>query len=99
MSFRYFDQKYGFELRRKTYRRLEILSPLLQSALWDIKKILLHLFFFPFYAVRAEKELDSNDPRFINALEEDNRKLEKRIAAFKSNIMMVTSFDKITTTV
>lgn len=50
-------------------------------------------------AVRAEKELDSNDPRFINALEEDNRKLEKRIAAFKSNIMMVTSFDKITTTV
>ena len=57
------------------------------------------MFFFPFFAVRAEKELDSNDPRFINALEEDNRKLEKRIAAFKSNIMMVTSFDKITTTV
>ena len=99
MSFRYFHQKYGFELRRKSYWRLEMLSSLLQPAVLDIKKFLLHLFFFPLFAVRAEKELDSNDPRFINALEEDNRKLEKRIAAFKSNIMMVTSFDTITTTV
>ena len=49
MSFRYFDQKYGFELRRKSYWRLEMLSSLLQPAVLDIKKFLLHLFFFPFF--------------------------------------------------
>lgn len=49
--------------------------------------------------VKAEKELSIEDPKFINALEEENKKLEQRITVFKSNIMMVTSFDAVTTQV
>ena len=49
--------------------------------------------------VKAEKELSVEDPKFINALEEENKKLEQRITVFKSNIMMVTSFDAVTTQV
>ncbi|XP_068751759.1 kinesin-like protein KIF26B isoform X2 [Montipora capricornis] len=51
------------------------------------------------YGLKAEKELSVEDPRFINALEQENRKLEERILACKSNIMMVTSFDVLTTQV
>ena len=58
--------------------------------------VLFSLFIF---AVRAEKELSAEDPRFINALEEDNKTLEQRITACKSNIMMVTSFGAKTTQV
>lgn len=49
--------------------------------------------------MKAEKELSVEDPKFINALEEENKKLEQRITVFKSNIMMVTSFDAVTTRV
>lgn len=57
-------------------------------------------FFFSFSStVKAEKELSVEDPKFINALEEENKKLEQRITVFKSNIMMVTSFDAVTTRV
>ncbi|KAK2561614.1 Kinesin-like protein KIF26A [Acropora cervicornis] len=51
------------------------------------------------YGLKAEKELSVEDPKFINALEEENKKLEQRITVFKSNIMMVTSFDAVTTQV
>lgn len=50
-------------------------------------------------AVRAEKELNWEDPRFIDALEVENNNLQKRITDCKSSIMMVTSFDKRTTQV
>lgn len=57
-------------------------------------------FFYSFSStVKAEKELSIEDPKFINALEEENKKLEQRITVFKSNIMMVTSFDAVTTQV
>jgi len=52
-----------------------------------------------FFAVKAEKELNCEDPRFIDALEQENKNLQQRITACKSNIMMVTSFDKKTTQV
>jgi len=51
------------------------------------------------YGLKAEKELNCEDPSFINALEIENKTLQERIAACKSNIMMVTSFDKRTTQV
>ena len=52
-----------------------------------------------FFAVKAEKELNWEDPSFINRLEMENKTLQERITACKSNIMMVTSFDKRTTQV
>ena len=54
---------------------------------------------FRYLAVRAEKELNWEDPRFIDALEVENNNLQKRITDCKSSIMMVTSFDKRTTQV
>ncbi|XP_078344764.1 uncharacterized protein LOC144630301 isoform X3 [Oculina patagonica] len=51
------------------------------------------------YGLKAEKEFNWEDPSFINALETENQSLEERITACKSNIMMVTSFDKRTTQV
>jgi len=51
------------------------------------------------YGLKAEKELNCEDPRFIDALEQENKNLQQRITACKSNIMMVTSFDKKTTQV
>lgn len=64
-----------------------------------IVKLLISISLAFFFAVKAEKELNWEDPSFINALEIENKTLQERIAACKSNIMMVTSFDKRTTQV
>ena len=62
-------------------------------------KLLINILLAFFFVVKAEKELNWEDPSFINALEMENKTLQERIAACKSNIMMVTSFDKRTTQV
>ncbi|PFX23915.1 Kinesin-like protein KIF26A [Stylophora pistillata] len=51
------------------------------------------------FGLKAEKELNWEDPRFIDALEVENNNLRRRISDCKSSIMMVTSFDKRTTQV
>ena len=69
------------------------------SAYSCIVKLVINVSLAFFIAVKAEKELNCEDPSFINALEIENKTLQERIAACKSNIMMVTSFDKRTTQV
>lgn len=69
------------------------------SAYSCIVKLVINISLAFIIAVKAEKELNCEDPSFINALEIENKTLQERIAACKSNIMMVTSFDKRTTQV
>ena len=37
--------------------------------------------------------MNAEDPDLINVLEQENKRLEKRIRVCKSRVMLVTSFD------
>ena len=89
-----------FKLQRGQLFRIRInFSFNVQTAYGCVVKLSINILLAFFFVVKAEKELNWEDPSFINALEMENKTLQERIVACKSNIMMVTSFDKRTTQV
>ncbi|XP_066282679.1 kinesin-like protein KIF26B isoform X3 [Branchiostoma lanceolatum] len=73
------------ELRRRQQELKEELSLAKKRLMIDSKKWN--------FDCKVEEEMDWEDPNYVEALEDETERLEKRVNVCKSHIMMVTCFD------
>ncbi|XP_019642367.1 PREDICTED: kinesin-like protein KIF26A isoform X2 [Branchiostoma belcheri] len=73
------------ELRRRQQELKEELSLAKKRLMIDSKKWN--------FDCKVEEEMDWDDPNYLEALEDETERLEKRVNVCKSHIMMVTCFD------
>ncbi|XP_014681648.1 PREDICTED: kinesin-like protein KIF26B [Priapulus caudatus] len=81
------------EMKRQTIAKLKAKQEALKKELADAKG---HLMINPSrwsYELHVEESMAPTNPSFIEVLEKETHILEKRVAACKSHIMIVTCFD------